>query len=42
MENLNLNIETVYPGAEMLPFERLKLYSWITEIIKPKNEYITR
>jgi cephalosporin hydroxylase len=40
MENLNLNIETVYPGAEMLPFERLKLYSWITEIIKPKNDIL--
>lgn len=37
---LNLNIENVYSGAEMLPFERLKLYSWITQIIKPQNHIL--
>lgn len=40
MNHLNLNIETVYPGAEMLPAERLKLFQWITEIIKPANDVL--
>lgn len=40
MHHLNLNIETVYPGAEMLPAERLKLFQWVTEIIKPVNDVL--
>lgn len=34
---INLNIENVYPGSEMLPYERYKLYTWISELIKPRN-----
>lgn len=34
---LNLHIENIYPGAEMLPFERYTVYRWITDIIKPEN-----
>lgn len=34
---INLNIENVYPGSEMLPYERYKLYTWVSTIIKPEN-----
>ena len=33
---VDLNIEKVYPGSEMLPYERYKLYSWVKKV-KPKN-----
>jgi hypothetical protein len=34
---INLHLENIYPGVEMLPYERLKLYTWVSEIIKPTN-----
>jgi hypothetical protein len=34
---LNYNLEEIYPGVEMLPYERYKLYTWVSEIIKPSN-----
>jgi hypothetical protein len=34
---INLNIEEIYPGAEILPYERYKLYTWVSKIIKPTN-----
>lgn len=37
MIKINLHIENVYSGAEMLPYEREKLYKWVSEIIKPDN-----
>lgn len=37
MSEINLHIENLYVGAEMLPLERLKLYTWTSELIKPKN-----
>lgn len=40
MPDINLHIENLYPGAEMLPYERLKLYNWIVEIIKPENNIL--
>lgn len=35
--DINLHIEQVYPGSEMLPYERYKLYTWVSEIVKPTN-----
>jgi hypothetical protein len=37
MPDIDLNIERKYGGVEMLPFERLRLYTWVSEIIKPEN-----
>ena len=37
MSKINLQIEKVYSGAEMLPLERMKLYTWTSKLIKPKN-----
>jgi hypothetical protein len=34
---INLHLEEVYPGVEMLPYERYKLYTWVSKIIKPNN-----
>lgn len=34
---INLHLEEIYPGVEMLPYERYKLYTWVSEIIKPNN-----
>jgi hypothetical protein len=34
---INLKIEQIYPGSEMLPYERYKLYTWVSELIKPRN-----
>lgn len=33
---IDFNIERTYPGAEMSVFERMKLCSWIKDIINPK------
>jgi len=35
MNEINFNKDP-YPNAEMLPYERKKLYTWIVDIIKPK------
>jgi hypothetical protein len=35
--DVNLNLEEIYPGVEMLPYERYKLYTWVSQIIKPTN-----
>jgi SAM-dependent methyltransferase/beta-galactosidase beta subunit len=35
--DIDLNIEKTYPGSEMLPYERYKLYKWVSEIIKPNS-----
>lgn len=37
MSEINLHIEKLYAGAEMLPLERKKIYTWTSELIKPKN-----
>lgn len=34
---INFNLEQIYPGVEMLPYERYKLYTWVSEVIKPRN-----
>lgn len=36
MNKINFEIESIYPGAEMLPFERSKVYDWIINVIKPE------
>lgn len=37
---MDFNIENKYPSAEMLPFEREKLYNWIKNIIKPATNIL--
>lgn len=37
MSKIDLEIHKIYPGAEMCQLERLKLYTWTSELIKPKN-----
>lgn len=37
---INFNIQEKYPNAEMLPFERERVYNWILNIIKPKSNIL--
>lgn len=37
VSEIDLNIENRFIGVEMLPFERMKLYTWVSEIVKPTN-----
>lgn len=37
---MDFNIEKKYLAAEMLPFEREKLYNWIKNIIKPTSNIL--
>jgi len=39
-DTINLCIEEEFPGSEMLPLERAKLYTWLSNVVKPVNDIL--